>query len=449
MDHEQDVHQTHVEPVIGSTDLLTDLESATNFSKPQGITAQLIDGDFVVFGRQNAGRQERSFLPVEYLKTLTEQIKRDPIPFKDRYGFTTNDGYYEVCIRGSNRGMPINFFLRRFAKYQRDPLDCGHISEQLALPLTRLREASTEDDNPTSAFRVHITDPYKKACIELSLASPCAVVYGPYTIFPSGRFRPPLSLKVHVTEPVDRASFVDYANRLTDSFLYEVAVRNGIALEVIKPIHPEPRIARTSQSETTSMRFPRTTIEPNVAELFGFAESARDNLPLAFLSFYQVLEYFFPYAMRELKIRQIRRELTDPKFDESDAAIMRIVSTAETAAHASEGQQVGTLLKAAVREDRLTEFFARHEDSKHFSKRGPVSGIDVVNMSDKTREIADQVASRVYKLRNRIVHAKDDPKYEGTKILLPRSQEARALGPDVQLIRLLAEEVINDAQRRI
>lgn len=69
-----------------------------------------------------------------------------------------------------------------------------------------------------------------------------------------------------------------------------------------------------------------------------------------------------------------------------------------------------------------------------------------INLNATNETIAVQVAKRVYALRNRIVHAKDDPKYSDTPQLLPRSIEANSLDPDILLARFLALETIIDTQ---
>ena len=54
----------------------------------------------------------------------------------------------------------------------------------------------------------------------------------------------------------------------------------------------------------------------------------------------------------------------------------------------------------------------------------------------------DEVADRVYQIRNRIVHAKGDPRYREARVLLLRTHEAHSLWPDVELMRFLASEAI-------
>jgi hypothetical protein len=75
-----------------------------------------------------------------------------------------------------------------------------------------------------------------------------------------------------------------------------------------------------------------------------------------------------------------------------------------------------------------------------FSNNGPIRNVPAVNLKDGDQDLSDRVADRVFIIRNRIVHAKDDRCY---KVLLPRSSEANTLTPDVLLVRLLTIEAIS------
>lgn len=169
---------------------------------------------------------------------------------------------------------------------------------------------------------------------------------------------------------------------------------------------------------------------------------------MAYLSFYQVLEYFFPFAVRRHTLTSVRKELLDPGFQSRESDLLRIIEIAEAGAQAPEREQISTLISEAVRESKLIDFFLELEDSKHFSKSGPISGVETINTKNPQKTLARQVSSRVYGIRNRLVHAKDDPKFADVRVLLPRSREAAALRSDVDLIRLLAVEVITDSQLR-
>lgn len=110
----------------------------------------------------------------------------------------------------------------------------------------------------------------------------------------------------------------------------------------------------------------------------------------------------------------------------------------------SEDKQIKVLLES-LDEEAVREFFKAEERAAHFGGGGPILGVNSINPKNTKDPIMGHVASRIYALRNRIVHAKDDPKYQA-KILLPRSREAALMRPDVDLVKFLAQQVIIDSQ---
>jgi len=234
---------------------------------------------------------------------------------------------------------------------------------------------------------------------------------------------------------------------LANSFLYELSTRNGVSLEPIRFAEYAPALRPSGSPLLEKVRFPETRVKPEVAELFSFALGARENPSLSFLAYYQILEYFFPYAVRREAMRKVRKEISDPRFSKGeDSSILKILSAAEAISSASESKQIATLIADSVRLEVLTGFFLDDPWGKHFTNDGPISAAGSINLKNTTKSLPVQVAERVYKIRNRIVHAKDDPKYADVRVLLPKGEEAYSLRPDIALLRLLAEEVVIDAQ---
>ncbi|MFD6074147.1 hypothetical protein ACFWG5_01055 [Streptomyces hydrogenans] len=161
------------------------------------------------------------------------------------------------------------------------------------------------------------------------------------------------------------------------------------------------------------------------------------------MSYYQVLEHYLPVAHRRDALRKVRRILRSLDFDsEKDSSVVKIMNSVERTRGASEAEQLRTMMEECVPEEKLREFLGG-ENERHFGKRGPISGVGAIHLNSG-ESIGSQVAKRVYALRNRIVHAKDDVRYADAKVLVPGSGEAAHLLPDIELMRLLATEVIVD-----
>lgn len=252
------------------------------------------------------------------------------------------------------------------------------------------------------------------------------------------------TLKIHLGQSTEKLELQRRALSLANSFIFELSARHGAAYS-LRPRMESPSLRRTGQAISYAIRFPKTPVPENVAALFSIPNdfSMRGNHTLFYLSYYQILEHYLPAVHKREAVRKVRRILRSLDFDEEkDSSVLQILSSVERSHGASEGEQLRTLVAECVPEEKLLDFFAL-DHGGHFDKNGPITGVSAINVKSG-EPLASQVAKRIYKLRNRIVHAKDDVRYAESKVLLPLSHEALRLRPDIDLLRLLAIEVIVD-----
>ncbi|MFB7724593.1 hypothetical protein [Nocardia sp. NPDC056100] len=393
-------------------------------------------------------------IKTDNIRSLAEQLPLKPELLEDYFGFTLNSGYVEIEVLQADYAFDMLKDLD--LDVSGGELECRHLDN----PLPRVDESignDTKERFPGLRARdrnvIHVADSASGTCLELSPLSPCGVLFSSpinldhYTFQSGDRYPRDLSysLKVSFESELKREVLTAQAMRLAGSFFYELATRNDWAIELRSRINRNGWGSRIF-SNSSKIRFPRTKISMEVSELFSFAENVKDNPLLAFTSYYQVLEYFFPFAARRAMIRDIRRELADPRFEATDESILRVARCAESGSRATESDQISLLMADSVRVDMLEEFLGSREYEHHFGKNGPIKGVEFLNKANAHKSLTAQVSARIYGIRNRIVHAKDDPKYSTVPVLLPRGREAAALGPDVALARFLAVEVITDAQ---
>lgn len=377
--------------------------------------------------------RRRFFVTTENLQVVADHISR----------FQECETYSGVV---SADGSQVEYLLQMPATYIR----VGRVVERHQWDYSRatcghefvphlVRSGSREH---SSGF--HLTSPSGDVCIELSRMTPIASF-----MVSNGRYMKgdDYTLKVMVSSPAGREAKLNVAQAVADSLLFELDVKFGLPISLVPrervPVQGRPR--RLLRQKHLS--FPSTSIPREVAALFAFAAEASDNPPFAFLSYYQVLEYYMPLTSRRDALKRIRREMRDFSFDISnDASVLRVLNAAERAKGLSEEDALKILVRDCVREDKLKEFFGSDDFADHFSRKGPIIGVPAVNLNATNESVQVQAAKRVYALRNRIVHAKDDPKYAETPQLLPRSAEANSLSPDVMLARFLALETIADTQ---
>jgi hypothetical protein len=352
-------------------------------------------------------------------------------------------GYVELVFSRLELTLAARVFRLEF-----DEPHCMHKEADSSMPSLPYHWPAEEGGQ--SVKRVHLSGRDGGPCVEISNASPLAMLFYGH-LAESGRLRLAypripllMTLKITCNSTSDRAQLGRESEDTARSLVYELNVRNGLILELVAPpAGPDMTVKRHLPEVSSRIRYPRTKLQSEVALLFGFASQVSSDPPQAFLSYYQALEYFIPTAIRQSAIKKMRHELRNPVFDEaSDASMLRLVEAARGSIAAAEPHQLRMVINEYVKTCRLEEFFGRGWEG-YFSPQGPIKGVPQISMRDKSQSLQDQVAERVYRIRNRIVHAKNDPRLGNARVLLPRSSEANALTPDVLLVRLLATEAIS------
>jgi hypothetical protein len=440
--------QQYAEPVPVAGAELTSAENEVLASlKKLGLEYYRHEQSLIRFRRPDDGalRSEGAIFR-DRLADLGRQLDGQLINHPAKLGFVIpSRGYAEIVMRDNRWPRPA-YFIERMLQMHYEELDCVHRESSRKLPSLPFSSRSLASA-PLREARIHLVDQSGGPCIELSNASPLAMLlYGSPYVVPD-RIPLVLTVKVDYDARIEEDALIRRTDELIRSLVYELDIRNGKVLgSAPRTLPREARRLALSKKYLDAIRYPQVRIQAEVADLFNFAGHAYDNPPLAFLSYYQTLEYFIPAAVRQSTFKIIRKELRDPTFDrQSDSCILRIVSTAERSSRLAEAEQLRALVREYVRSDRLDEFFET-DWGIYFTKRGPISGVESINPSNPSKGLGDQVTDRIHQIRNRIVHAKDDPRYEDARVMLPRSQEAAALGPDIELVRLLATEAILASQ---
>jgi hypothetical protein len=412
------------------------------------------DADYLTFRRVKARYPDRSTMGRwktarahvrSLLGQLGEQI--DEHPTIDGLMIPSR-GYVELALKSSRLVYPPE--VTRVFDFGSDDVACSHIEPITALPSLPF---STARDEGQTVKRVHLAGRNDDPCIEISNASPLVMLfYG--RILEPGRAIPTVAraallptLKFDYGAPMPEDQLTKMSEEIGRAFIYGLDIRNGVRLDFRTRTPRRDTDAEWGGTTTSNrIRYPRTKLQFEVSSLFSFASQASGDPPLAFLSYYQTLEYFVPAAVRQSALKAIKRELRDPAFDEmNNDCLLRIVTAAEGSISTAESNQFRILISEYVRTSRLEEFFD-HDWGNYFTRQGPIKGTEPINLKNPNQTLTNQVADRVYHIRNRIVHAKDDPKYGDARVLLPRSAESNALAPDVLLVRLLAAEAIAASQ---
>ncbi|MEU6633723.1 hypothetical protein ABZ905_36380 [Streptomyces parvus] len=199
--------------------------------------------------------------------------------------------------------------------------------------------------------------------------------------------------------------------------------------------------SRRGPSYSTKVRFPQRQYDAEPAELYGAGNAAGRHPVERYLKYYQVLEFYMPKAVDWEVTQQgvARQKLAQSPYSRTqkdgslgieqnqlDAVINLAVTPADVAGLLGDRELFTTLSNPRI--------IQHVETLEHDGSGAPLTS------SDYRRDIS----SRVYGIRNRIVHMKEGGGVKGTPLLGLHSREARDLAADLRLVRYLAEKAMEN-----
>jgi hypothetical protein len=140
----------------------------------------------------------------------------------------------------------------------------------------------------------------------------------------------------------------------------------------------------------------------------------------------------------------LRNQLKDVNFSsEEDADLGRLVGIVDRygQGYGNEREQLKATIRACVEEEELRLLITASEEIEtYFTKKQAIRVLRQLNLSDRAFDMRDQIAARIYDLRCRIVHTKDESTDTAPDLLLPYSTEAESIRPDIDLLKFLAQK---------
>lgn len=259
--------------------------------------------------------------------------------------------------------------------------------------------------------------------------------------FFSGR----VSVRIEGADISTYESALEALHRYGNAFLFELDLVYDIPVRLVTR-RPYVR-RRKNKGPERPPSFPRNRYAQQSLALYEYGRSAV-NLPLLeFLAYYQSVEYFFPYFAREQILNSLRSTLLHPRFDPSDdAELARVIDLAGNGGRSSipERDQLRATIRACLSEPDLSNFLAQDQarTDYFFASKQALRGVRPLRRGAGADDVRDQIADRMYAIRCRIVHAKQDGGPSNVDVLLPLSEEADAMTPEIELMRLVAQQVL-------
>jgi hypothetical protein len=296
---------------------------------------------------------------------------------------------------------------------------------------------------------IALTDPHHQGCeIRLAPSTPAldSMVRDP--LVRSRAFS--LQLRGFAAKTHEQAATL--LENVANSVFFTIDRLYGGGLMLMRPRDDRRRLlARRSYGEDPlAIEFPRAIFNPQAMSSYWYARSAPTMPLLQYLAYYQAIESFFPRFSKQRAVHQIQTILKDPVFSaHREPDIVRLVNAMQAVGvvgGGNERQQLEATIAGCISELELGQFVAAESSREEFLRSDQSLARTRIRLKQPqgTVAVAD-VAARIYEIRCRIVHAKDE---SGARIpdlppLVPFSNEQRLLRHDLALVDLLCARVLS------
>ena len=228
-------------------------------------------------------------------------------------------------------------------------------------------------------------------------------------------------------------------------FLFDLDLKYGLLVTLSMNRRGNARVGPGDRSESPPS-FPRMAYPSDALSIYSYGRSATRFPLLEFLAYYQTLEYFFPRFSREQAVKRLRTLLSDPRFDPTnELQLSKVVVLAASGSSESrnERQQLRATVRACTDVTELRSFIESEDriNEALLGRKQVIRGVQPLSLKSDS-DLRDQVADRMYAIRCRVVHTKQEGDDSGVELLLPSSDEARALRADILLGRYLARQAL-------
>lgn len=234
-------------------------------------------------------------------------------------------------------------------------------------------------------------------------------------------------------------------NELYNSFLFSL---NYVNLPFIEFRNTENRIKGPHRIDIRNLEAPKRIY--NREPLYYYHQAlSTDNPVLKFLSYYQVLEYFYNIVSEEHLKENVKLIITNPAFSsENEELINKLIKFVKKAEYRyKEKYSLQLVLEKHLNVDELKQDLNSYDiTSYNHVMSGNVDFVEVPNLINlEDQEFNISLANRIYNIRNALIHSKEGEKHR----YVPFSEHEVELKKELALMRLLAEQVIIRSSERL
>lgn len=355
-------------------------------------------------------------------------------------------GIVECEIQSDDIARPSGMLLRRLSRFLKIRRKQVEDTEQLALIENDEIETEREDftidfPSPSESIKIQLTE----SSTEFSFlcGSKSEIFYM------RRKLRRFLVIKIEGLNIENHTEAKEHLNNIANSVFFQIDLLTNVPIHLAsdRNLQREIRLRRKAIKEDLKLVEPKFQYDNDSISLYWYARMAINTPLLQYLAFYQVLEFYFPQFSAKEARERIKNLLKDPTFDRhSDRNVSKILEivkvTAKGKAIGDERSQIKATIFGCVDINDLNAFFEEIEERKDFfddSKKGKSLVNQKVSFNRRDHDIRIDIANRIYELRCRIVHTKEESE---TELLLPYSPELTLIKNDIDLIEFVARKVL-------
>lgn len=257
-----------------------------------------------------------------------------------------------------------------------------------------------------------------------------------------------LSLKLTDCRVKTHDQSVNLLKQISGALFFQIDLIAGVPLELERELLRIPGTAKRPGKFDLSkdLEYPKNEFDDAPLSLYSYGRSATGMPLLQFLAFYQAVEFYFPTYARAEAQRRLKTILKDPTFrGDRDTDVGRLLTTISVnrgGGFGDEREQLRATLKECVDAEGLRAFFESNVERRQYYEKGRDQPFHKIPLSNVNADLNGEVAERIYEIRCKIVHSKNESRDGGLDLLLPYSSEAQRLFFDVELMQFLAQAVL-------
>lgn len=255
------------------------------------------------------------------------------------------------------------------------------------------------------------------------------------------------TLKISSAQALKRIDFENHTFGLLFNLSYNLDTSLS-PLRFLEEVSRSIRIRRIRRSSIEEIEPPKRVYINDLILHYQKGISS-ESIDHQYLSFYHVIEHFFEKVYNEDMLIEIRSQLTLPSFshkkDKDIKGLIQVIQkrlkyrNEEFLINEPEALKL-TLIKFIKVEELKSELFQFDETLLEYFRLNEVqfSGGSKINFDSPDHdEVIKNLANRIYKTRNSIVHSK-----EGDKTKFTPFRDDKLLLREIHLMRIISEKII-------